>query len=531
MVEISRDGINAYSDEEIAIYLRTLQKNSLDELLKIQHKVTTEYESATQKYEAERTNINLKRIRYWLLISIGVFREIWQVLLQKKTHISELEKQKDNLYEKQIAQTQSYFRNKFLAEDNIKEIKKYSDEVTKTIMNLDALNKVIEQQDKIYHKFKAINQEDALKNKEMLNILLEERKKLNLEIDNLIKKTERLIRSLVGALDYFAAEYFTKDLLLNYRKMNSEKIKHIQEKFGNKLEHPLAKELFHFLTYRTETSLEELKSLMKSDSSYLEEKELVELIEEAGAIDPRITEDWAKEKVLPSIKETQQEHIKEIAEKLQEIDNELDNLTDMRVSFSEEMRELKEELEELKKEYYNITKTTLNGYLSLEKLAKINAAGNDKRLSEIKEQYRQTDKNIQATENEISKLNTTITEKENEKKQYIINPVLFTNEILQELIQKCKKQPVSDHPVTKALIRFLNYPIPTLLDKLQKAMRDNRNYSENPDIMKLVSDADKYFPQILTKASNNQFKAKFEFFKSTHEDNEDKTIDNTFKPK
>lgn len=81
-IHLDTNDINSYSDEKIAIFLNDLREKSLEDLMALQERIATEYADATEAYEAERTNIRWARRRYWLFIFVGVFREIWRVLVQ-----------------------------------------------------------------------------------------------------------------------------------------------------------------------------------------------------------------------------------------------------------------------------------------------------------------------------------------------------------------------------------------------------------------------------------------------------------------
>lgn len=93
--DFDSDDMNAYSDEKIAMYLKSLREKSLEELLIAQIKIAEEYAKATETYEAQRTSIRWAKRRYWLFIFVGVFREIWRVLVQgKETKLSQLRQKK-----------------------------------------------------------------------------------------------------------------------------------------------------------------------------------------------------------------------------------------------------------------------------------------------------------------------------------------------------------------------------------------------------------------------------------------------------
>ena len=472
--DFNQDDLSTYNDEKVAIFLRELQEKSLEDLLKIQMKIGEEYAKATEEYEAERTTIRWARRRYWALIFVGVFREIWRALQGKESNISKLKKRKADLKAQYAEQDEAYNTQMSLVHNSIESIQMYANEVTQRMAELNDLNVVIENLDATYYQLTTTDPQDKLEIEQQLTRHIEQRDILSGYINELCNKTETLISALAGLLDNFQPDYLPKDFLSKYRAVNSEKISAIKDRCkeiehpivsklltfltrqtakslqelqiaiakdktlfddrlladilweantlypaiflgknreqllfeyvtlqeselaslqevieatdeqlqgndhaetrrmlnhlieqraqlsaqighllllhrdvlsGNhaalldrvhflarqqnenalvsdlmrdcdKLRHPITKALHYFLTYRTNASLRVLKSVMESDPSYLESRDLVCLIEKAGAIDPRITEGWVKEEELPSIKEIQQSYIKKVSDRL-----------------------------------------------------------------------------------------------------------------------------------------------------------------------------------------------------------------------
>ena len=107
--ELDKEDINTYSDDNIAKYLRNLQHQSLEDLIKLQTKIAAEYADATQAYQAERSSIRWARRRYWTLIFVGIFRELYRVLVEKKEwKISKLKNKKAELKEQYGEQEEAY---------------------------------------------------------------------------------------------------------------------------------------------------------------------------------------------------------------------------------------------------------------------------------------------------------------------------------------------------------------------------------------------------------------------------------------
>ena len=507
--DFNHDDFNAYSDEKIAIFLRDLQEKSLEDLLKIQTQIAEEYAKATEDYEAEKTSIRWARRRYWALIFVGVFREIWRALQGKESKIAKLKKRKFDLKARYAEQDEAYNTQMSLVHDSIESIKLYANEVSQRMSELSDLNDVIENLDATYYQLTTDDPHDKLEIERQLTKHTEDRDILSGYINELSKKTETLINALAGLLDHYQPDYLPKEFLSKYREANAQTVASLKERCkeliehpiiaklltflsrqtarslqelqieiakdktlfkdrlladivweantlypaiflgknreqilfdyvtlqerelsalqevieatdeqlqskdntetrnmlnqlirqreslsadishllllhrdvlsGNhaalldrvhtlarqqsesslvkelqrlcdKIQHPLTKALHYFLTYRTDASLRVLKSVMETDPSYLESRELVQVVEKAGVVDRRITSGWIKEEELPSIKDIQQGYIKEVSERLELIEAELDDLTDRRVELASDIHDLNEDLVALGKQ-------------------------------------------------------------------------------------------------------------------------------------------------------------------------------------
>lgn len=685
--DTDNDDLNAYNDEKIAAFLLNLQAQSLEDLLKAQTKIADEYAKATQAYEADRSTIRWARRRYWLLIFVGVFKEIWRVLIKgKESKISQLKQKKENLKEQFREKDEDYNTQMTLVHDSIERIQLYANEVSQRMRELADLKEVIENLDAMYLKLDDNSDpQDKLEIEQQLAQHIEDREILNRYIHEASVKTELLVNGLSGLLDNYSQDYVPKDFLASQRKANLEKIALIKEHSkevnhpiiskllaflsrqtaaslqvlqveiakdksifkdrvvgdivweannlypaiflgknreqilfdyvamkenelatlqevieatdsklqthdnperrklldtlvqdrdkitgeishlllvhrdvlsGNHTEllekvhglahqqsdgvrmqelkrlfartkHPLVKKMDYFLTYRTTASLQALKSAMAEDPSYLESRELVHIIEEAGRLDSRITEGWVKEVELPSIKDIQQHYIHTVSDQLQDLNEQYENLTDKRMAMGAGIHELEESLRELDKQYIAITGHAIQGYLPRAELAGIKT---DPRRFQKYEAVRQEYKEIQANLKEMKKkldvLNRYIGDVQEEQEKCMVEPVLFTPEVLQSLIAKCSQVTRLGrvHPVAAALGTFLSYPTPSLLTKLKLAMQEH-DVQNNPKIVQLLHEANQYFPYIQREGQHAKARG-FEFFheykgETSHEDKHD----------
>lgn len=673
----NKDDLNNYNDEKIAIFMRNLQEKSLEDLLKVQAKIAEEYTKANEEYEAERTQIRWARRRYWMLIFVGVFREIWRVLIKgKDTNLSKLKKRKADLVAEHNEKDEDYNTQMSLVHDSIETIKLYAREMSQRTNELYDLNAVIETLDKAYYEVSADEDpEDRLELENQLAKHLEDRDILNGYINELSKKSETLINALAGLLNNFQPDPIPKEFLSQFREANAEKIAALKERC-NKIEHPIipklltfltrrtpgslddlqeeiarhtdlfsdrelgdivweanslypaiflgktreqalfdyialqerelaslqevmdgidaqlqdkenastrkmldqmiqkrdklsyeishllllhkdilsgnhtellemvhslarkhsenavikdlqrqcdliphavTKALNYFLTYRTDASLRTLRAAMKSDPSYLESRQCVNIIAKAGEIDERITEGWVKEEELPSIKEIQQSYFHEVSGRLQGLESELDTLTDYRIGFEKEIYEIEQQLIAIGKRYTEITGVSPRGYLSRAELNKIKQ---DKDLYThylaVKDEYNELAASLKETKTARAELNKVIEEKEAAKQQCEIDPILFNPEVLAALIKRCEQVTRIGriHPVAAALARFLNYPTPSLLTKLKIAMMEHPDYKKNDNMVKLLAEANHYFPYIQREPHVAQQRL-FDFFRNT----------------
>ncbi|MGV3740610.1 MAG: hypothetical protein ACO1N3_04915 [Gammaproteobacteria bacterium] len=378
------------------------------------------------------------------------------------------------------------------------------DYVTSQETELAALQKIIEATDE------KLQVEDNAEIRKSLNQFLQQRDQLSSAISHLLLLHRDILSGNHASLlekVHFLARQHSENTLVNDLKRQCDKI-----------QHPITKALSYFLTYRTDASLRALKSTMEDDLSYLESRDFVRIIEKAGEIDNRITSGWVKEEELPSIKEIQQGYINEVSERLAKLETELDTLTDFRVDFSNEIHRLETELKEIAKRYTRITDHDPRGYLPRNELDQIKRdPSRYAEFLEVKEEYKTHFAILKETKASLAEVNKVIQEKEIEKQQCIIEPVTFTPEILQALIKKCEqvKRLGRVHPVAAALGVFLNYPTPSLLTKLKLAMQEYPDYQKNENIVKLLNEANHYFPYIQREPHIAQQRA-FEFFQSIH---------------
>lgn len=656
--QLDKEDINTYSDDNIAKYLRNLQHQSLEDLIKLQTKIAAEYTDATQAYQAERSSILWARRRYWTLIFVGIFRELYRVLVEKKEwKISKLKNKKTELKEHYGEQEEAYQTQLTLVHDSIATIQLYSDEVSKRTQELDDLKEVIERLDAAYHQLDTADPQDSLEIERQLTQHIEDREILEGYITELCKKTEVLVNALAGAVNNYAPDYLPKEFLSDLREANLENIAALKERSkdvkhpiipkllvflshqtaasltalraeiakekklfedralgdivweantlypaifegknreqalfdyvglqerelaslqeviettdvqlqkhdnpqkrkmldhlvndrnklisdmshllllhrdilsGNhtellekvhllarqhnegakvnnlkrlceKTKNPMTQALHYFLIYRTDVSLQALKLAMEKNPTYLESRELVHLIEEAGTIDERITAGWIKEEELPSTKEIQQHYIHDLSNKAVDLDAQYETLTDQRVLITENLKELEDLFKSQDRQYTAITKISVRGYLPRAELNRIKA---DPELFHQYEQIRaqciSTHNHITGLKKDLAELSQKIHHIVEEQEGCKVTPVEFTPEILQAMIDKCKHvtRMGRTHPVATALGSFLNYPTPSLLTKLKLAMQEHGDYQSSPKLVQLLTQANQYFPYI-----------------------------------
>lgn len=388
------------------------------------------------------------------------------------------------------------------------------DYVTLQENELAALQEIIEATDEKLHM------KDNAGIREGLNQLIQKRDQFSSEISLLLLLHRDILsgnHALLLERVHVLARQHSENTFVNDLKRQCDKI-----------QHPITEALRYFLKYRTDASLRALKSAMEDDLSYLESRDFVRIIEKAGEIDNRITAGWVKEEELPSIREIQQGYINEVSERLQSLETELSTLTDYRVDFSNEIHKVEMKLKEIGERYTKITDHSPRGYLPRSELEQIKR--DKKRYAEflaVKDEYNTHIAILKETKASLAELNTAIQEKEAEKQKCIIEPVTFTPEILQALIKRCEqvKRLGRVHPVAAALGGFLNYPTPLLLTKLKLAMQEHPDYQKNENIIKLLNDANHYFPYIQREPHIAQQRA-FEFFQSARREGPKDVEDN-----
>lgn len=685
--DTDKDDLNAYNDEKIAAFLLRLQAQSVEDLLNAQMKIVDEYNKATQDFKARRSTIRWARRRYCLLIFLGVFEEIWRMLIKgKESKYSQLKQHQKNLKERSRKKNEDHKTQMNLVQASIETIKFYANEVSQKMIELANLKEVIENLDAMYLKLDDHSDpQDKLAIEQKLAKHTEEREILNRYIHEASEKTETLVNSLSGVLDYYSQDSVPKDFLASQRKANLEKIALIKEhskevnhpiipkllaflsrqtaaslqvlqveiakdksifkdrvvgdivweannlypaiflgknreqilfdyvamkenelatlqevieetdsklqthdnpekrQFLDKLvldrdkitgeisyllnahqyvlsgnhtellekvhalarqqsdesrmqelkrlcartKHPLVKKIDYFLTYRTNAGLQALKSAMAEDPSYLESRELVHIIEEAGRLDSRITEGWVKEVELPSIKDIQQHYIHTVSEQLQNLNEKYEDFTDQRMAMGAGIHELEESLRELDKQYIAITGRAIQGYLPRAELAGIkNDPPRFQKYEAVRQEYKEIQANLEEMKKELDVLNRYIGDVQEEQEKCMVEPVLFTPEVLQSLITKCSQVTRLGrvHPVAAALGTFLNYPTPSLLTKLKLAIQEH-DVQNNPKIVQLLHEANQYFPYIEREGQHAKLRG-FGFFheykgETSHEDNHD----------
>lgn len=689
-VHLDTNDINSYSDEKIAIFLNNLREQSLEDLMALQEKIATEYADATEAYEAERTSIRWARRRYWLFIFVGVFREIWRVLVQgKDTKISILKHQKAELKKSYQEKDEAIHTQLSLVQDSIDTIKMYADEISQRTEELTDLKAVIEQLDARYHQDEDGDPQDLEEIAQQLNHHIEDRDIITQNVQSLYQKIEGLVNALSGLFDDYIPDYLPTDFLVKHREANREKIAALKERchdikhpiipkllaflshqtaaslkslqaeiakdkslfrdrvlgdivweanslfpaiFVNKnreqalfdymamkekdLEdlqavieatdvtlhqrqdnkviqqqldelvssreriiteisnlllihrdilsgnhaqlmdkvhrlarqqgehaktnelkricnqnpHPVTKALHQFLMYRTDVGLKALKAAMHEDPSYLESRALVRAIEEAGVLEPRITEGWVKEMELPSIKEIQQHYFQSVANKLEVLNETLTRLTDKKVDMEEEIHRLQLSLRPLKNRFTQITGMNFGGYLSRAELNKLTQQGLRPQFDALIKEFTVVNKQIKEIKDELKELDKEVHDIEEAQANLVVEPILFTQEVLQDLIRKCDQatQYGRTHPIAKALKNFLDYPTPSLLTKLKLAMQEHSGYQKNSKIMQLLQEANRYFPYIqhespaMTERLFEMFRSELAASKQAHDDHVDK---------
>ena len=192
----------------------------------------------------------------------------------------------------------------------------------------------------------------------------------------------------------------------------------------------------------------------------------------------------------------------------------MDDLTDHRIVLSSEIHDIQAGLDIISKEYTQISGHLPTGYVPRKEVDELKRdGGRYARFQKVKGDYLAQDRLLKSKKAELTQLNAVIREKEATKEHCVIEPVLFTPEVLYALIKKCNevKRLGFVHPVAAALSRFLNYPTPSLLTKLKFAMQEHPDYQKNEKLNKLLTEANQYFPYI-RRESVPDHQHMFEFF-------------------
>ncbi len=689
--ELDNSDFNDYSDEKIAKYLAGLRDLSLEDLLAAQVKIGEKYAQATEDYQAERTSIRWARRRYWLFIFVGVFREIWRVLVEgKETKLSKLKHKKENLKESYREQDEALHAQLSLVQDSIDTIKMHADEINQRTKELADLKEVIEHVDARYHQLASGDPRDSEEIMQQMTQHIEERDILNGYIFDLHKKIEDLVNALSALLEDYIPDYLPKDFLSEQREASREKLIALKDRCdevshpvvpkllaflshqttsslqalqaeiakskdifndrvlgdivweANKLypaifmqknrdqalldflaskeqelavlqsviestdsqlqsqnnpsmrktldklvgdrdkltaeishlllshrdvisgdhvelmekihglarqhsenakicdlkracdriQHPVSKALHYFLMYRTDVSLQALKAIMNSDHSYLESRNLVQLVEEVGKVDDRILEGWVKEMELPSIKDIQQHYFHSVSNSLEELNAQYDSLTDQRLELMNEIKRVEDGMHLLERRFQEISGSSFRGYVPRETVNQITKKGLRPEYDAIRRDLIESAGQIESIKKELALLNQEIHKVEEEQAHCVVDPVLFTPEVLQALIAKCNQvtRLGRAHPVTVALATFLGYPTPSLLSKLKLAMQEHPDYQRNSKIVGVLTEANIYFPYIQREETATH-KGLFKFFREHYAEKQPGTNErNQFRP-
>ncbi|HVT62517.1 MAG TPA: hypothetical protein VHD33_03405 [Legionellaceae bacterium] len=343
-------------------------------------------------------------------------------------------------------------------------------------------------------------------------------------LDEFVKKSEKISTEIANLLmsyqDILTGQHAS--LLEKVHAFAGTRMQHSKvlalKKVCDGIKHPISSKLKYFLTYRTDVSLNALKEVLAHDHSYQESRELTDLLWEASKVDPRITEGLTREMELPSIKEIQQPIFNSAAEKMQMIDSYLNILNKGKDDLIEQILAWKEEQKTLEKDMEKGTGFNTEMYIPRADKAKLKQ-DNPQRYKQYLEQekrkksLRESIKDAHMQQKELDKM---IADFEAQKEALILKPVLFTPEILQALVEKCKSSTLfgQQYPVMVALSKFLNYPTLTLLHKLQTAMQMHPNYKNNAKAKALLDEANSYFPYIYNGAKELKQGHPIGFFKS-----------------
>ena len=297
-----------------------------------------------------------------------------------------------------------------------------------------------------------------------------------------------------------------------------------------KITHPVATKVSYFLRHQTNAAMKALKELIKNDDSYQESKELSDIIFKLGDFYPEITKGLTRDIELPAIKEIEQSVLEETMQQHAIFESILEDLNDQENDLINDVIKLKANLDEEAIRFNGLTKDPAplgNYYVSREKLKKYQyIAGALHSLEKIK-----TIKNeIRTKELEQDTIKKHIKTYEEEQKKLTIKPVLFNQEVLTRLQEKCKQVLNSDrkNPVLIALEHFVQYRTLRLLGKLKIAMNEHPTYLKDKKIAPLIAETDAYFPYLTKESQKSAAISAHSMFKPVYDNTTKK--DNTRRP-
>ncbi len=353
-----------------------------------------------------------------------------------------------------------------------------------------------------------------------VNLHQKENKDARLTIDNLIKKSDAIsmeINNLViahqGILSTTHAPVLEKIQALDGVRADQSKVAELKDRC-DQVNHPVATKLRYYLTYRTDVSLSALRETLAIDDSYHESRELINLLWDAGKVDTRITQGMAEEVELPSINEIQDSIDSTVAEKTQILNESLENLMTRRIAIIAEIARLKEEHTDIRRHLTKLAGLTVDAYIPAAVARQLKNSDAAEDYLNMTQDMKEIQKEIKELKEEQAEIEESLHELGAAKETYPIKRIVFTSDILRDLIAKCERENSSNrlHPVVTALHHFLNYPTTSLLMKLKTAMHEQTDYKTHANIGRLLSEAHQYFPYILHDSNVRMESNKFGFF-------------------
>lgn len=341
-------------------------------------------------------------------------------------------------------------------------------------------------------------------------------------IDDLIKISDAIsmeIKNLMIAhqdiLSTKQAPLLEKIQALDMVRTDQSKVADLKDRC-DQIKHPVATKLRYFLTYRTDVSLSALRETLAIDDSYHESRDLINLLWDAGKVDTRITQGMTEEVELPSINEIQESLSSAVAEKIQTIDEYLDNITVQRIDIKAQIAKLNEEYAGIRRSLTELAGLPENSYISAAIARQLKNSDAAEDYLHMTKDMKDIQKEIRELKKEQAEIEESLHQLEAEKETYMIHRVVFTPDILSEFLTKCERENSSNrvHPVLTALHHFLNYPTTSLLMKLKTAMHDHADFKTHANIKSLLSEANQYFPYILHDSNVRTGSNKFGFFES-----------------